>query len=192
MVQYCEIQQELALVVYLRDVYSGKAAVGWTDVSLINEDGSEATKGKANPSNYYVFLQMPNVYKSIRVKSEFYHDKIIVLDEPVEKTKRIELFPKPSYPFRSGETLARGILPESCDISYSIIEGSDFVVSIKPGGEFVIWFKNICYDNLVKVNKQFLMQKINFEISGKSYYIDNIEVGKTNSAKPIPIDKKKK
>jgi hypothetical protein len=47
----------------------------------------------------------------------------------------------------------------------------------------VIWFKNICNDDLVMKNNKFFIEKINFKINGTSYNIYSIEIGKTNTFK---------
>jgi hypothetical protein len=186
---------ELALAVYLRDIYSGKAAIGRTDVSLIKKDEAITIKGKANPSNYYVFLQKQedlNQFR-IRVMSEFYHEVTIDFEKGVGNTKLIDigLSPRPSYPFRSGETLARGLLSGPCGIFYGNAEkGSNFVVSITERCEFVIWFKNICNEDLVINNKKFFSTPLFFFEKAKKEI--ETEINDNNTGSPSTDEPKER
>ena len=187
--------KKLSFAVNLWDDYSKSLPSGRIEVFL--DDGRRATK---NASSYYLFLDLPEGEYRVQVRSERYFDET---SEPLNTATynnknpiNMNLTPRPSYPFRPGETLMRGILldGEGRPIPGGRIGGhaanKDFLSRTTETGEFVIYFGTLGEEDVVKEDERYFIKghtdariKISIEWAGRSkeMELDEVEVGTTRS-----------
>lgn len=137
-------ETRLSLAVYIVDDYTNKGGIN----ARVSLEGCDAKPFK-NPSGYYIFSGLPP--KSYTVLADA-GDTYIKCATPANLSAgkavslKINLFPSPSYPFSSSDTLVRGSVrafgvgvPEAkitVDLT-SIVSGTD------DRGDFVVAFKSL-------------------------------------------------
>lgn len=148
-------KMKLSLAVYPLDVYSNGEPVGRIEVSL--KDRKE--KPIKNPSSYYLFLDLPDDTYTVQVRSDFYFDVDSETINPAELDPKnpvvnITLKPKPSYPFPPGATLIRGMVYDTRGKAVSRakvrIRGRDLENKTTEKGEFLLYFKSLTEDEIIK------------------------------------------
>jgi hypothetical protein len=134
------------------------------------------------------------------VRSERYFDETSeTLNTATYNNKspiNINLMPRPSYPFRPGETLVRGRLLDGDErpIPGGRLSGhaanKDFSSRTTETGEFVIYFGTLGEEEVVKEDERYFIKgdtdakiKISIEWAGRSkeMELDEVEVGTTRS-----------
>ncbi len=144
---------KLSLVVRPLDDYSNGDPVGRLEVSL---KGRKAIK---NPSSYYLFLDLPDDTYIVQVRSDYYFDVDSETINPAELDPKnpvvtITLKPKPSYPFPPGATLIRGMVYDTAVKAVSgakvRIQGRDIENKTTEKGEFVLYFKSLTDEEIIK------------------------------------------
>lgn len=146
---------KLSLAVYPLDVYSNGEPIGRIEVSL--KDRKE--KPIKNSSSYYLFLDLPDDTYTVQVRSDYYFDVDSETINPAELDPKnpvvnITLKPKPSYPFPPGATLIRGMVYDTRGKAVSRakvrIRGRDLENKTTEKGEFVLYFKSLTEDEIIK------------------------------------------
>jgi len=187
--------KKLSFAVYLTDDYSKSLPLGRIDVSL--DDGRRAAK---NAGSYYLFLDLPEDEYRVQVRSENYFDETSAPLNPETYNNKIplniNLMPRPSYPFRPGETLVRGRLldGDGRPIAGGRLAGhaanKDFSSRATETGEFVIYFGALSEEDVVEEDERYFVRgdtdakiKISIEFEGRSreMELDEVEVGTTRS-----------
>ena len=198
----------LSFAVTLMDDYSTMSPVGKIEQHLDILDKSPVV----NPSNYFVYLNLPAGVYIILTKSEYYFDDstaVPLKSIPMKSPIAITLKPMPNYPFPLGETLVRGILRDKVSnpipgarLSYEIpTRGFDTFTTEK--GEFVLYFGVLKWNNIKKETdattdeiKYFVKSKddtkkltIQADYNGSvgSFELDGVEAGRTNFFNNIVI-----
>jgi hypothetical protein len=181
---------KLSLAVLPIDDYTDKQPIGEIEFTL-NE--KEAIK---NPSGYYLFLDLPPGNYKLKAQSQYYLDweedkSLPVLGEP---SITITLKPNPWYPFPEGATLIRGMVKDADGkpVSEAVVRiiGKEIENSTTEQGEFVIYFKKLKEQDIIKVNKKRYVkgdgdQKLQLQVTYPNYNTKKVTVeaeeGKTTS-----------
>jgi len=146
---------KLSFAVFFSDDYSNEESIGRVDVFL-KERKQKAIK---NLSSYYLFLDLPDDTYTVQVKSDYYFDEDSDTINPAELDPKnpvvnITLKPNPSYPFLPGATLIRGMVYDSAGKAVSgakvRVKGRDVENKTTEKGEFVLYFKSLTEDEIVK------------------------------------------
>jgi hypothetical protein len=143
----------LSFPVILKDDYSGSSPIGKVNQYL---EGRNETP-IVNPSQYYVYLNLPTGDYTVLTNSEYYFPNstpVPLHSIPIKDPVKITLKPMPSYPFPEAETLVRGFVRDSSSmnpvknaiLSYKTIS-RDFQTFTTGTGEFVLYFGGLKADD---------------------------------------------
>jgi hypothetical protein len=181
---------KLSLAIRLVDDYTKEQPVGAVSVSL-KDQKYEAIK---NPSEYYLFLDLPGEDYTVQVRSDFYFDETLDVHlsslDPRNPSKDILLKPKPTYPFPNGATLIRGTVADQNKklVSDATVEFSEknLKTSTSKNGEFVLYFPPLKDKDVIKekdkrfvktkTGKSILVEAASNNYSGKTT-LDSLEEG---------------
>ncbi len=141
----------LSLAVSLVDDYTDGRLTGSVELFL------DEKKALLNPSGYYLLLDVADGDYTLRVQTDYYSSQEQDVTLPLSGEPAIELTlkPTPAYPFPRGATLIRGIVQDNDEKPVPgatvEIEGKGIENKTTEKGEFVIYFKNLTEEDIIKI-----------------------------------------
>ena len=139
-------ETRLRFAVRLTDDFTGKAPVGNVKIHLEEDPETEANM---NRSGYYLFVDLTKSQYHIVVESDYYYQKRkrvrINQLEPRSPVVKLELIPKPNYPFPTTATLIRGTVKDTDGNPITDgkvrINGRGISARTNEKGDFVVYIK---------------------------------------------------
>lgn len=189
---------ELSLAVWLVDDFTSRQPIGDMKLALGEK---QAIK---NPSGYYLFLDLPPGDYELKAETQYYFDQEIAITLPLpgEPVANIVLKPDPGYPFSPGATLIRGMVEDAEDKpvagATAKIVGKQVENKTTQKGEFVLYFKALREQDIIKVGKKRYVRadggrKLKLQVTHPSYktrtMLVEVEEGKTISVS-LMLEKK--
>jgi hypothetical protein len=181
----------LSLAVSLVDDYIDRQPIGEIKLTMGEK---EAIK---NPSGYYLFLDLPPGNYRLRVQPQYHFDQEVDVSLPLsgEPVVSLTLKPNPCYPFPESATLIRGMVKDTDDKPVAEatagIIGKEIENKTTQNGEFVLYFKTLTEQDIIKVNnkryvkgdgdKELQLQVTHPSYESKTVSIEELEEGKTAS-----------
>ena len=185
-----QLSTRLSLAVSLVDDYTGKQPSGDIEIAL------DSKKALINPSGHYLFLDVAAGEYTLNVQNEYYFGQEHEITLPLSGDPVLELTlkPKPAYPFPRGATLIRGIVRDNHGepVPEAKVEvvGKEIENKTTENGEFVLYFKNLTEDDIIKIggkryvrrnNSRRLMIKASHPACRSKIQHTEVEEGKTVS-----------
>ena len=146
-----EHSTRLSLAVSVVDDYTDRHLTGDVELALAEK------RALVNPSGYYLFLDVTDGNYILKVQADYYfsQEQDVTLPLSGEPVIELTLKPTPAYPFPRGATLIRGIIQDTDGkpVSGATVEviGKEIENKTTEEGEFVLYFKNLTEDDIIKV-----------------------------------------
>jgi hypothetical protein len=146
-----QLSTRLSLAVSVVDDYTGRQPSGDIEIALGGK------KALVNPGGHHLFLDVAGGEYTLNVQNEYYfgqeHD--ITIPRSGEPVIELTLKPTPAYPFPRGATLIRGIVRDNHgepvpEAKVEVI-GKEIENKTTENGEFVLYFKNLTEDDIIKI-----------------------------------------
>lgn len=183
---------KLSLAALPIDDFTGRQTIGEIKLTLGEK---EATK---NPSGYYVFLDLPPGNYKLKTQTQYYFDQEVDKTLPISisdgPSVPLILKPNPCYPFPERATLIRGTVKDidGTPVSEAAVRivGKEMESRTTEKGEFVLYFKTLKEQDIIKVNKKRYMKgdgdkELQLQVTHPNYDIKMVSVeaeeGKTTS-----------
>jgi hypothetical protein len=180
----------MSLAVSLVDDYTDGQPIG--DIKL-TMDEKEAIR---NTSGYCLFVELPAGDYMLRAETQYYFSQEVDVTLPLlgEPVTQLTLKPNPSYPFPDRATLVRGMVSDTeggpIEEATVEIEGKEVENEATRKGEFVLYFKVLKEQDIIKINgKRYVRgdgnEKLQLQFTHPGYEKETalieVEEGKTTS-----------
>jgi len=145
---------KLSLAIWLSDDYTDRQPIGEIKLSLGEKEAIR------NRGGYYLFLDLPAGDYRLKTQAQYYFDQEVDITLPLagDPVVNLTLKPNPSYPFSERATLIRGMVRgtdgEPVPEALVKITGKEIENKTTQEGEFVLYFKNLTEQDIIKVNKK--------------------------------------
>jgi len=151
----------LSLAVSVVDDYTDRQVAGDVELALAEK------RALVNPSGYYLFLDVADGNYTLKVQADYYfsQEQDVTLPLSGEPVIELTLKPTPAYPFPRGATLIRGIIRDTDGkpVSGATAEviGKEIENKTTEEGEFVLYFKNLTEDDIIKIGRKRYVRRNN-------------------------------